>query len=90
VKGVQAAHKEGKPLPMPGYISTSVGLKVLEPFHLYFVHLHIKAVHCLDVYPVSLFPGEGEVLLNHNCSYLVKEIKMEGPRWIIALDQLPP
>jgi hypothetical protein len=90
LKLMDATQKQGKPYVVRGYVSTSVGNKVRPPFDLRFVHLHIKVVHGLDVYPISLFPGEGEVLLNHNSNYLVRGMRMEGGRWHIDLDQLPP
>jgi len=90
IDNVKAAQKDNKPYVMPGYVSTTYGPKVLPGWASALVHVHIKAVHALDVYPVSLFPTEKEVLLNHNCSYRVTGVKQEGPRWIVNLEQLPP
>jgi hypothetical protein len=87
LNGLRNAQKEAKPYVIPGYSSTSVGTNVLFGGN---VHMHIKAVHGLDVYPVSLYPQEYELLLNHNARFLVKDIKMQNNLWLIYLDQLPP
>jgi hypothetical protein len=89
LKGVELAKKEGKPFVIAGYSSTTVGPNVHPSFQGN-IHLHIKAVHGLDVYPISLYPDEKEFLLNHNSTHVVKEIKMEQNRWIIQLEQIPP
>jgi hypothetical protein len=90
VNGVKAAQKDKKPYVMPGYVSTTYGPRVYSTWAGGNVHIHIKATHGLDLFPISLYPEEREVLLNHNNSYNVTGIRQEGVRWIINLEQIPP
>lgn len=91
LNALRTAQKDGKPYTMPGYASTTYGTKVLPGFDGN-INLHIKARHGLDLYPISLYPEEKEVLLNHNARYHVKSITQDGAKtkWIIHLEQIPP
>jgi hypothetical protein len=88
--GYQDALKTGKPYTIPGYVSTTIGPKIVPPFDRGNVHLHIKAVHGLDVFPLTHYAQERELLLNHSSTFKVVDIRSEGDRWIIHLEQLPP
>jgi hypothetical protein len=89
LKGLQDAQKDKTVYVMPGYVSCTVGPKVLPGFDGN-INIHIKAVHGIDVLPISLYPEEREFLINHNSRYHVTEVKTEAGRWKIYLDQLPP
>ncbi|HYT94753.1 MAG TPA: ADP-ribosyltransferase [Gemmataceae bacterium] len=86
---IKEAHKEGRAYTMRGYVSTTYGDRVHPGFQGN-VHMHFKATHGIDVYPISLFPDEREVLLNHNSTFRVTDIRSEGGRWIINFEQIPP
>jgi hypothetical protein len=86
---LNAAKKADKIYVMKGYVSTTVGPNVLGGFDGN-VRMHILATHGLDVYPISLYPQEREVLLNHNTTYKVLDVKMDKGKWVINLEQVPP
>jgi hypothetical protein len=81
------AHKTGKVLRLPGYHSTSVGDYSAFGGN---IQLRIRAVHGLDARPVSHFPGEREMLLDHNSRFKVTAVKKMGSQHVIKCDQLPP
>jgi hypothetical protein len=84
---LRQAQKEKKPYRMSGYVSCSVGANTGFGGN---IKMQIMAVHGLDVVPISLYPEERELLLNHHSTFLVKDVKLEGNVWKIQLDQLPP
>jgi hypothetical protein len=87
LKGFQDAQKDKTIYVMGGYVSCSVGPNVIFGGN---VHMHINAVHGIDMFSISLYPEEREFLINHNSRFRVTDVKMMGNVWKIYLDQLPP
>jgi hypothetical protein len=82
-----ARARHGETFALKGYISTSVGKQLLFPGN---VEFHIQAVHGLDLVPVSLFPEERELLLNHNSRFRLTRHRKDGDKHIIECAQVPP
>lgn len=87
---------QGKVVKLPGYQSTSAVQEDHDSFgesgggYKGNVKFTIHAVHGLDMKPYSVFPGENEVLLNHNSEYKVGRVEKHDGTWHIELFQVPP
>jgi hypothetical protein len=77
----------GGVVTMPGFISTSTDESTAKDFTGP-VSFTIHATQGLDVRGYSHFPGESELLLNHNCGYKVKGVKRTGGKIHIELEQV--
>ncbi len=85
-----AAKETGEPLQLAGYTSTATGNKI-DPNFRGNVEMRIAAVHGLDMMPVSHFPHEKELLLNHNSQFKVSKVeRTKKGKYILHLEQLPP
>jgi hypothetical protein len=82
-----AKARNGGTFVLKGYVSTSVTKKPVFGGNFEF---HIEACHGLDLFPVSLFPEERELLLNHNCHYYFNRLRKVGTKYIVECTQLPP
>lgn len=93
---VWAEGQRGNVIALPGYQSTIAadpaagdhfGRKGKYSGNVYF---HVHAVHALDARPYSMFPGEDEVLLDHNAEYRVGRVERKDGAVHVELFQLPP
>lgn len=86
-KAARKAMDTGGVATMPGFVSTSTGTTFSGK-----VMLTIHAVQGLDVKPYSHFTEENELLLNHNCKYRVRSVKVTSSpirQLHIELEQMP-
>jgi hypothetical protein len=72
-----AAQRSGGVMELPGYTSTATGKK-LAPGFKGNVKMHLKAHQGLDMMPVTHFPQEKELLLDHNSRFRVSEVKKDS------------
>jgi hypothetical protein len=84
---VNTAQKNNSTFTMKGYLSCTVGDKVLAGFDGN-INAHIHAVLGLDLLPVSLFPQENEFVLNHNSKFKVIQFKHIGTKYILECEQV--
>jgi hypothetical protein len=84
---VETSQKNDIPFVLEGYVSTSVGAAAGFNGN---VQMRIRAVHGLDLMPVSLFPMEKEMLLNHHSSFQPTSIRRVGKQHIIECEQVMP
>jgi hypothetical protein len=84
---IETSQRSGVPFVLKGYVSTSVGTAAGFDGNLEF---HIRAVHGLDLMPVSLFPQEKELLLNHDSRFQTIAMRRVGKRHVIDCEQLMP
>lgn len=89
VQDLLNAWKEGKMVELAGYQSCTPNKK--SPILLKSpIKLVIKAIIGLDVRPVSVSPGEDELLLNHESSFDVINIRWppENRQIVVKLEQI--
>lgn len=81
----QKALVTGETVVHKGFISTSKGERAAFNGN---VILHIDAKHGVYVRPLSLHPGENEVLLRHQARFNVRDVKQEGGTWHLYLSEV--
>jgi SPP1 gp7 family putative phage head morphogenesis protein len=76
---------DGSSVVHRGFISTSKGERAAFGGN---VVLHIEARRGVFVKPISLHPGENEVLLRHGARFTVAKVEQIGSQWHIYLEEL--
>lgn len=76
---------EGSSIVHRGFISTSKGERAAFGGN---VVLHIESRTGVYVRPISLHPGENEVLLKHGARFTVSKVEQTGAQWHIYLEEI--